>query len=94
MDEEYISVPEQGGRKLIPKGLGKPGHIYTVSYIQSEMIGVYKIENQVVSGSGKFKKSGVASDREAKESLDTALESLQLIVKELVLLYQLKLKIS
>ena len=68
MNEEYISVPEQGGGKLIPEGLGKPGHIYT----QSGMIGVYKIENQVVSGSGKFEKSGVGSDREAKESLDTA----------------------
>ena len=72
MNEEYISVPEQGGRKLIPKGLGKPGHIYTVGHTQSGMIGVYKIENQVVSGSGKFEKSGVGSDREAKESLDTA----------------------
>ena len=62
MDEEYISVPEQGGRKLIPKGLGKPGHIYTVGHTQSGMIGVYKIENQVVSGSGKFEKSGVGTE--------------------------------
>ena len=72
MNEEYISVPEQGGGKLIPEGLGKPGHIYTVGHTQNGMIGVYKIENQVVSGSGKFEKSGVGSDREAKESLDTA----------------------
>ena len=72
MNEEYISVPEQGGGKLIPEGLGKPGHIYTVGHTQNGMIGVYKIENQVVSGSGKFEKSGVGSDREVKESLDTA----------------------
>lgn len=72
MQEEYVSVPEQGGGKLIPEGLGKPGHIYTVGHSNSGMIGVYKIENQVVSGSGKFEKSGVGSDREAKESLDTA----------------------
>lgn len=72
MNEEYVSVPEQGGGKLIPEGLGKPGHIYTVGHSHSGMIGVYKIENQVVSGSGKFEKSGVGSDREAKESLDTA----------------------
>lgn len=72
MNEEYISVPEQGGGKLIPEGLGNPGHVYTVGRTQSGMIGVYKIENQVVSGSGKFEKSGVGSDREAKESLDTA----------------------
>ena len=27
-NEEYLSVPEQGGGKLIPEGMGKPGHIY------------------------------------------------------------------
>ena len=27
MNEEYISVPEQGGGKLIPEGLGKPEYI-------------------------------------------------------------------
>lgn len=59
MNEEYISVPEQGGGKLIPEGLGKPGHVYTVGRTQNGMIGVYKIENQVVSASGKFEKSGV-----------------------------------
>lgn len=72
MNEEYVSVPEQGGGKLIPEGLGKPGHVYTVGHGDSGMIGVYKLENQVVSGAGKFEKSGVGSHRRAKESLDTA----------------------
>lgn len=70
--EEYVSVPEQGGGKLIPEGMGKPGHVYTVGRGDSGMIGVYKLENQVVSGSGKFDKSGVGSHRGAKEALDTA----------------------
>ncbi|MGG1640415.1 protease Lon-related BREX system protein BrxL [Paenibacillus sp. NRS-1782] len=72
LSEEYVSVPEQGGEKLIPEGLGKPGHVYTVGHGDSGMIGVYKLENQVVSGTGKFEKSGVGSHRGAKESLDTA----------------------
>lgn len=72
MQEEYVSVPEQGGGKLIPEGLGRPGHVYTVGHGNSGMIGVYKLENQVVSGTGKFEKSGVSSHRGAKESLDTA----------------------
>nr|WP_259548274.1 protease Lon-related BREX system protein BrxL [Heyndrickxia oleronia] len=72
MQEEYVSVPEQGGGKLIPEGLGRPGHVYTVGHGNSGMIGVYKLENQVVSGTGKFEKSGIASHRGAKESLDTA----------------------
>jgi ATP-dependent Lon protease len=72
LSEEYVSVPEQGGGKLIPEGMGKPGHVYTVGHGDSGMIGVYKLENQVVSGTGKFEKSGVGTHRGAKESLDTA----------------------
>lgn len=72
LEEEHVSVPEQGGGKLIPEGMGKPGHVYTVGYGESGMIGVFKLENQVVSGSGKFEKSGVGTNRDVKESLDTA----------------------
>lgn len=72
LNEEYVSVPEQGGGKLIPEGMGKPGHVYTVGHGDSGMIGVYKLENQVVSGTGKFEKSGLGSHRGARESLDTA----------------------
>ncbi|MEH7119838.1 protease Lon-related BREX system protein BrxL [Neobacillus vireti] len=72
LQEEYVSVPEQGGGKLIPEGMGKPGHVYTVGHGTSGMIGVFKLENQVVSGSGRFEKSGVGSLRDVKESLDTA----------------------
>jgi ATP-dependent Lon protease len=72
LNEEYVSVPEQGGGKLIPEGMGKPGHVYTVGHGDSGIIGVFKLENQVVSGTGKFEKSGVGSHRGAKESLDTA----------------------
>ncbi len=72
LEEEYVSVPEQGVGKLIPEGMGKPGHVYTVGHGDSGMLGVYKLENQVVSGTGKFEKSGLGSHRGAKESLDTA----------------------
>jgi ATP-dependent Lon protease len=72
LEEGYVSVPEQGGSKLIPEGMGKPGHVYTIGHGSSGMIGVYKLENQVVSGTGKFEKSGLGSHRGAKESLDTA----------------------
>jgi ATP-dependent Lon protease len=72
MEEFYVSVPEQGGGKLIPEGMGKPGHVYVVGHGHSGMIGIYKLENQVISGNGKFEKSGVGSHRGAKESLDTA----------------------
>jgi ATP-dependent Lon protease len=72
LQEDHVSVPEQGGGKLIPEGMGKPGHVYTVGHGSSGMIGVFKLENQVVSGSGRFEKSGVGSQRDVKESLDAA----------------------
>lgn len=70
--EEFVSVPEQGGGKLIPEGMGKPGHIYVVGHGETGMIGVFKIETEVVPGSGKFERSGLGSNREAKESINTA----------------------
>jgi len=72
MAEEFVSVPEQGGGKIIPEGMGKPGHLYTVARGKSGIIGTYKIETQVISGNGKFEKTGLGSDREAKESIETA----------------------
>lgn len=71
-EEHFVSVPEVGGGKLIPEGIGKPGHIYTVGRSDTGVFGVYKIENEVVPGSGKFEKTGIASNREARESLNTA----------------------
>jgi len=70
--EEFVPVPEQGGGKLIPEGLHKPGQLYTVSRGKSGMIGVFKLETEVVTGSGRFERTGIGSDREAKESIETA----------------------
>ena len=72
MEEHHVSVPEQGGGKLIPEGLGKPGHVYVAGQSESGMLGVYKLENEMVNGSGKYDKSGIGSNREVRESLDTA----------------------
>ena len=70
--EEYVPVPEQGGSKLIPEGMSKPGHVYTVGHSKFGMLGVYKLEMQMTAGNGKFEKTGLGTDREAKEAVDTA----------------------
>ena len=72
MEEEFISVPEQGSGSLIPEGTSKAGHVYTIGVGDSGMIGVYKLEVEVVGGTGKFEKTGLGYDREAKESIETA----------------------
>ena len=75
--EEYVPVPEQGGGTLIPEGLNKPGHIYTVSRGRSGMMGVFKLETQISSGSGKFERTGLGSNSQAKEAMDTAYKYLR-----------------
>jgi len=76
-EEHYVSVPEQGGGKLIPEGLSNPGHVYTVSRGKTGMIGVYRLETQVLPGNGKFERTGLGADREAKEATNTAFNYLK-----------------
>ena len=81
--EEYVPVPEQGGSKLIPEGMSKPGHVYTVGHNKSGMLGVYKMEMQMTAGNGKFEKTGLGIDREAKEAVDTAYRYLKANAKSI-----------
>lgn len=71
-EEFFVSLPEVGCGKLIPEGILKPGQLYTISQGKNGMIGVYKLETEVVPGSGKFEKTGIGTDRETKESIETA----------------------
>ena len=76
-EEHYVSVPEQGGDKLIPEGMCNPGQIYTVSHGKSGMLGVFRLESQILPGNGKFERTGIGSDRDAKESTNTAFNFLK-----------------
>ena len=77
MSEHYVSVPEQGGGKLIPEGMCNPGQVYTASQGKSGMIGVFRLESQMLPGNGKFERTGIGTDREAKESTNTAFNFLK-----------------
>jgi len=76
-EEHYVSVPEQGGGKLIPEGICNSGQVYTVSRGKSGMIGVFRLESQMLPGSGKFERTGLGSDREPKEASNTAFNFLK-----------------
>lgn len=76
-EEKFVSVPEQGGGKLIPDGMCNPGQVYTVSRGKSGMIGVFRLESQMLPGSGKFERTGLGSDRDCKESTNTAFNFLK-----------------
>ena len=76
-EEKFVLVPEQGGGKLIPDGMCNPGQIYTVSRGKSGMIGVFRLESQMLPGSGKFERTGLGSDRDCRESTNTAFNFLK-----------------
>lgn len=76
-EEKYVTVPEQGGGKLIPDGICNPGQVYTIAQGRSGMIGAFRLESQMLPGNGKFQRTGLGSDREAKEATDTAFNFLK-----------------
>lgn len=76
-EEHYVSVPERGGGKLIPEGMCNPGQVYTVAPGKSGMLGVFRLESQMLPGSGKFERTGLGSDRECREASNTAFSYLK-----------------
>lgn len=75
--EKYVGVPETGADKLIPDGILNPGQVYTVAHGENGMIGCYRLESQMLSGNGKFERTGLGSNREAKEATNTAFNFLK-----------------
>ena len=73
-EEHFVSVPEQGGGGLIPDSQMKPGTMHTVAQGKSGMLGLYRLETQVVSGNGKLTLSGVGSAQGGKEPIKIAFD--------------------
>jgi len=76
LTEEFVTVPEQTTDSLIPEGLSKPGHVYTVAAINKSQVGLYKIETEVTKGTGKFRKTGF-NTKTVKDAVDTAFNFLR-----------------
>jgi ATP-dependent Lon protease len=74
LEERFISVPEQGGDKLIPEGGMAAGSLYTVAAGRDGMLGLYRLELQVSAGNGKLSISGVGTSSAAKESIRVAFD--------------------
>jgi ATP-dependent Lon protease len=74
LEEHFIGVPEQGGGSLIPEGPMKSGTVHTVAIGAGGMLGLYRLELQVIGGNGKLSLSGVGSAQSAKEPLKVAFD--------------------
>jgi ATP-dependent Lon protease len=69
MEEKFIMVQEQGGGSLIPDGPLSPGAMHTIATGTSGHLGLYRLETQVMAGSGTLKMSGFGSNGGAKEAV-------------------------
>ena len=77
-EEEFVSVTEQSSGKLIPEGTQRAGHVYTVAHGKNGMIGVFKLETEMTAGSGRFDRTGLGSDKQVREAVETAYSYLKL----------------
>ena len=76
-EEKFVSVPEQSSSTLIPDGIYSPGQVYTVSPGKSGMIGLFRLESQILPGNGKLTCNGIGADRETRESTQNAFNYLK-----------------
>ena len=76
-EEKYVSVPEQGSSTLIPEGVCNPGQVYTVAEGKNGIIGLFRLESQMLPGNGKLTRTGIGTDRDTKESTDIAFNYLK-----------------
>ena len=72
-EEKFVSVPEQGGDKLIPEGPMNPGVLHSVGN-GTQHLGLYRVETQVTAGNGKLTLSGLGTSSGAKEAMRVAFD--------------------
>ena len=75
-EENFVGVPEQGGRDVISSDPLPPGTVYAASVSGDGTVGLYRIELSLSSGTGKLKAAGGLSGS-IKESINRAFSFLK-----------------
>ena len=70
--EEIIAVPEQTPNTLIPDVKLPFGHVFAVGKGSNGEMGVYRLENKAVRGSGSMETQGIENNRPVKEAINAA----------------------
>ncbi|KPA18533.1 ATP-dependent Lon protease [Candidatus Magnetomorum sp. HK-1] len=74
LEEKFVSLPEQGGSSLIPEGPMNPGTMHTVDFGTNGHLGLYRLELQLVGGTGKLSVSGSGANNKSKEAIKIAFD--------------------
>lgn len=75
-DEHIVGLPEVSSGTLIFQGFEKPGYVYGIGRSTSDILGIYRLENKLVEGSGTFSFKNVEglarSPKGVRDSLNAA----------------------
>lgn len=72
-EEHIVELPEISNGTLIFEGLETPGYVYGVGRSVSDVLGVYRLENKLVSGTGTFSFRNVEGLSRAPKSVKDSL---------------------
>lgn len=75
-EEQFVGVPEQGGRDLISADPLAPGTVYAAGVTAEGTVGLFRLEVSVASGTGKLKMAGGVSGA-MKEAIQRAFSYMQ-----------------
>lgn len=75
-EEKIVELPESAGGSLVFEGFEKAGYVYAVGRSVDDRIGIYRLENKLIDGTGKFSFKNVEglarSPKSVKDSLTAA----------------------
>lgn len=86
-EEFIVNVPEQPESTLISEVFEPAGFVYAIGRSIKDQIGVYRLENTVISGSGKFDSKnieGLGTNKDVKDSMNAAFVEFGKHTKEVV----------
>ena len=72
-EERIVDLPEVSTSTLIYQGFEKPGYIYGIGRSVSDQLGIYRLENKLVSGTGTFSFKNVEGLSRAPKSVKDSL---------------------
>ena len=75
-EEHIVDLPEVSSESLINQRFEKPGYVYGIGRSTSDVLGIYRLENKLVDGTGSFSFKNIEglakSPKSVRDSLNAA----------------------
>lgn len=86
-EETIVNVPEQPDTTLVSDVIEPAGFVYAIGRSLKDLIGVYRLENQAITGTGKFESKnieGIGTNKGVKDSMNAAFVEFGKHTKEII----------